>query len=81
MSIENIVDLTVEYTRFGKDMKNVIKKMYMKEYNKKGDQGIIDQFKKFTGGNEIFLVRNGRYSFTPQITPQNYTPTTMRENN
>lgn len=41
------------------------------EYKKGGDNAVIN-FIKERLGIEVYLVRNGRYSFNPQVTPSDY---------
>lgn len=70
MNLNDIVDFMVGFTNLTSYRKYFEKFVYNAyRYNK--DQGVIDLFKDVTK-HDIFQVRNGRYSFTPQVTPVGY---------
>lgn len=45
--------------------------MLMDEYKKGGNEAVVKIFKAFAN-QDIYPIRNGRFSMTPQVTPQNY---------
>jgi hypothetical protein len=52
-------------------MVKIFQEIFLKDYEKYGDDSVINRFKDTTT-LDVHKIRNGRYSFTPQTTPADY---------
>ncbi|MFW6225355.1 MAG: hypothetical protein ACOC3V_00185 [bacterium] len=75
MSIDDLVNLTIELNKLqtmDPNIKKYVQKIFNDAMRKEGDDGVVKLFNDMTRGLEIFPVRQGRYSFTPQVQPEDY---------
>jgi len=80
MTIIDVAKITADFTGYGDQVKmvNSFITMFQNAYKKDGDNGVIQLFKESTQ-HDIFIIRAGRYSFTPQITPEDHNWKTFYE--
>jgi hypothetical protein len=70
MTINDVADIAADYTGYSADFET-FRETFHKKFKKFGDKGVIDIFKDSTHYT-LYAVRPGRYSYSPQIVPDDY---------
>jgi hypothetical protein len=73
MNIQNLIDIVVEMSRNSNNDildRNIVAQILM-QAEREGEKSLINMFKGMTN-LDIYSIRKGKYSFTPQVTPTDY---------
>ncbi|MFW6220007.1 MAG: hypothetical protein ACOC33_04130 [bacterium] len=72
LTLQDLIDISLENTGHDNSIKPAFTNMFKNAYNKNGEKGVIDLFHQINGLEIYSGPRKGRYSFNPQVTPQDY---------